>query len=66
MSIHEAIHYVDEEVVSDLPETRLETLEELAFAEEVARELKPNEEKESADIAQKIGQLVTLVPDCRR
>lgn len=65
VSVHKAIHAVDEEVVSDLPGSRLETLEDLAFPEEVARKLKPHEEKKSAEVAQKIGQLVSLVPDRR-
>lgn len=41
-------------------------MDELALSEEIARKLKPHEEQKSADIAQEVVQLVSLVPDSRR
>lgn len=54
---------VDGRVIETLAEGRLDGEIDLALAEEVQRQLQPDEEVEAADVAEKVAQLVALVAD---
>ncbi|TKW51113.1 hypothetical protein CTA1_12224 [Colletotrichum tanaceti] len=59
----EAVQGAEDGVVAELPEGRLPGVAQLALAEEVARQVEPDEEEEAGDVAEEVEGVVALVAD---
>lgn len=59
----EAVQGVQEGVVAELPESRLEAVLRLTLAEKVPRQVEPDQKDEASDVVQEVEDVVTLVAD---
>lgn len=62
--VDELVHGVQEDVVCDFAAAGFERETGLLVAQEVARQIEPDEQVEAADVVQKVQYAVALVADC--